>query len=101
MKNSNSLDFSGFNEPEPLYEGDLYGAPGKYWTEIDWSRTRSDSQYCKAVIKRFERTAYLHRCTINNQHELYDETMISEAERDLPYVRDCLHKLKLLLKEIE
>ena len=101
MKNSNSLDLSGFNESEPLYEGDFSGAPGKYWTEIDWSRTRSDSHYCKAVIKRFERTAYLHRCTIKNQHELCDETMISKAERDLLYVRDCLRKLKLLLKEIE
>ena len=101
MKNSNSLDLSGFNESQPLYEGDFFGAPGKYWTEIDWSRTRSDSHYCKAVIKRFERTAYLHRCTIKNQHELCDETMISKAERDLLYVRDCLRKLKLLLKEIE
>ena len=86
---------------EPLYEGDFFGAPGESWIEIDWSRTRSDSHYCKTVIKHFERTAHLHRCTIKNHDELYDQTLISMAEKDLSYVMDCLRKLKLLLKEIE
>tara|TARA_Y100000004_G_C8864658_1_gene390601 strand:+ start:409 stop:945 length:537 start_codon:yes stop_codon:yes gene_type:complete len=86
---------------EPLYNGNFSGAPGKYWTEIDWSRVRSDLDYCKAVYKRFIRTLDLYKCTIANRNEVYSEKSIYEAKKDLPHVRDCCEKLNALIKEIE
>ena len=102
MNNSNSLGLPDhFNEPQPLYKGSFFGAPGEFVTEIDWSRVHSESRYCKAVIDRFERTAYLHRCTIKNVDELYSEELISRVEEDLLHVKDCLRRLNLLLMELE
>ena len=102
MNVSNSKNHSSDSvNAEPLYKGDFFGRTGEYWTEIDWYRTRTDSSYCEAVIKRFKKTAYLHKCTIKNQDKLFSEKMISDAERDLPFVRDCIRKLQALLEEIE
>ena len=101
MNNSNSLGLPDpLNEPESLYKGKFWGVPGEYVWNIDWSRVRSDLDYCKGVIKRFKRTAFLHRCTIKNEGKIYSEEVISMAKEDLPYVRDCLSKLQVLLEEI-
>ena len=102
MKNSNPLNLpSGGSNAEPLYQGDFFGAPGEYWTEIDWSRVRSDFLYCKAVIDRFETTAYLHKCTIKNVDQFHSKKTVSAAQKDLPFVRDCISKLTVILEEID
>ena len=86
---------------EPLYEGDFFGAPGEYWIEIDWCRVRSDFLYCNAVLDHFENTAYLHRCTIKNVDQFHSKKTVSAAQKDLPFVRDCISKLLVLLGEID
>ena len=102
MKNSNSLNPpSGGINAEPLYRGEFFGAPGEYWTEIDWSRVRSDFLYCKAVLEHFESTMFLHKCTIKNVDQFHGKKTVSAAQKDLPLVMDCISKLTVLLEEID